>query len=83
MFSTLCRLTSLEITRSPSVDDTVAQALAENCPCLKVLNINRTSIGDEGMRAFADNQLALTGLDISYTKVIIGNFFLISLKTNS
>jgi len=69
MFSQLNWLKTLEITRTPSFDDSVLKVVGFNCPCLKVLNISRTGISDEGIKSLADNSISLVALDISCTQV--------------
>jgi uncharacterized protein (DUF1499 family) len=69
MFSKLNRLRSLEISRSLGFVDKVLEAVAYNCPCLRVLNVSRTGITDMGIESLANNSLSLIALDISFTNV--------------
>ncbi|XP_021965275.1 uncharacterized protein LOC110860526 [Folsomia candida] len=69
LFSTMYKLSILEITKSPSFNDSVAKVMSESCPCLRVLNANRTGLGDEGLIAFGQNSLTFVALDISNTSV--------------
>lgn len=65
------KLSILEITKSPSFNDSVAKVMSESCPCLRVLNANRTGLGDEGLIAFGQNSLTFVALDISNTSVSV------------
>ncbi len=69
MFSNLYKLLRLELTKSPCFNDSVLEKVSECCPCLKILNINRTGISDIGLESIYNNKLCLVGLDLGYTKV--------------
>ena len=75
MLSVMHKLRTLEVTKSPTLDDSVLKTVAENCACIRVLNINRTNISDEGLKHLADNSITLVALDISYTNVCTSQFW--------